>query len=89
MNGSTASIQEICNNLNKVKVPENTRGEFWSKKKFSKIFTNFLVVVGASPCYLSATKAAITNDKVKVSAQNCYKAEKGAFTGEVAPEMLK
>ena len=48
-----------------------------------------LVVVGASPCYLSSTKAAITNPKVKVSAQNCYKAEKGAFTGEVAPEMLK
>ena len=56
------------------------------RKNFYK---NILVVVGASPCYLSATKAAITNDKVKVSAQNCYKAEKGAFTGEVAPEMLK
>lgn len=72
MNGSVASITEICNNLNNVAVPENTR-----------------VVVGASPCYLTTTKAAITNEKIAVSAQNCYKAEKGAFTGEVAPEMLK
>lgn len=72
MNGSTAAIKEICDGLNKVNVPDNTR-----------------VVVGASPCYLSSTKAAITNPKVKVSAQNCYKAEKGAYTGEVAPEMLK
>ena len=38
MNGSTASIQEICNNLNNVKVPENTRGKFFVKKKFSKNF---------------------------------------------------
>ena len=48
----------------------------------------FLVVVGASPCYLSYTQSKLTNDKVHVSAQNCYKADKGAFTGEVAPEML-
>lgn len=46
------------------------------------------MVVGASPCYLSYTQSKLTNDKVQVSAQNCYKAEKGAFTGEVAPEML-
>ena len=50
---------------------------------------NTRVVVGASPCYLTVAKAALTNDKVKVSAQNCFKADKGAFTGEVAPEMLK
>jgi len=71
MNGSKAMIDGICENLNKVNVPDNTR-----------------VVVGASPCYLSYTQSKLTNDKVHVSAQNCYKADKGAFTGEVAPEML-
>jgi triosephosphate isomerase len=31
----------------------------------------------------------LLNEKVHVAAQNCYKAEKGAFTGEVSPAMLK
>ena len=87
MNGSKAMIDGICDNLNKVNVPDNTRGQYDvnTKRTINRIFS---VVVGASPCYLSYTQSKLTNDKVQVSAQNCYKAEKGAFTGEVAPEML-
>lgn len=29
------------------------------------------------------------NPKVHVAAQNCYKAEKGAFTGDISPAMIK
>jgi triosephosphate isomerase len=50
---------------------------------------NTRVVVGAPAVYLSYAQSKITNSKVHISAQNCYKADKGAFTGEIAPEMLK
>merc|ERR1712141_646927 len=50
---------------------------------------NTKVVVGAPALYLAYAQSKITNAKVHISAQNCYKADKGAFTGEIAPEMLK
>ena len=48
-----------------------------------------LVVCGAPDVFLTYAQSKITNPSVQVSAQNCYKAGKGAFTGETAPEMLK
>ncbi|XP_002130790.2 triosephosphate isomerase B-like [Ciona intestinalis] len=45
------------------------------------------VVVAPSPLYLDYVTNKITS-QVKVAAQNCYKAAKGAYTGEVSPAML-
>ena len=38
---------------------------------------------------LSSVKAELATSNVKVGAQNMYYEEKGAFTGEISPEMLK
>lgn len=40
------------------------------------------VVVAPPSCYLSYVREALPTT-IGVSAQNCYKAEKGAFTGEI------
>jgi len=50
---------------------------------------NVEVVCGAPDVFLTYAQSKISNPAVQVSAQNCYKAGKGAFTGETAPEMLK
>lgn len=39
--------------------------------------------------YLVPVAAAIAGSGVKLGAQNCYQKESGAFTGEVAPNMLQ
>ncbi|XP_063716790.1 triosephosphate isomerase A-like [Symsagittifera roscoffensis] len=39
-------------------------------------------------CYLEYTRSKL-DAAVFVSAQNCYKVEKGAFTGDISPAMLK
>jgi len=46
------------------------------------------VVVAPPDVYLSYTKSSI-QDKIHVAAQNCYKENKGAFTGETSPLMIK
>ncbi|ETN69743.1 triose-phosphate isomerase [Necator americanus] len=46
------------------------------------------VIVAPPAPYLTYVKDHLKNS-VKVSAQNCYKVPKGAFTGEVSPAMLK
>jgi len=46
------------------------------------------VVVGCPQCYLQHSREVIPA-AVGVAAQNCYKADKGAFTGEVSPSMIK
>jgi triosephosphate isomerase len=46
------------------------------------------VVVGVPGCYLQYVADRLPG-AVAVAAQNCYKAEKGAFTGELAPAMVK
>ncbi|XP_066145155.1 triosephosphate isomerase [Euwallacea fornicatus] len=46
------------------------------------------VVVGVPAIYLDYVKSSAPAN-VQVAAQNCYKAEKGAFTGEISPAMLK
>merc|ERR1711937_1004548 len=55
----------------------------------TKVPQNVEVVCGAPDVFLTYAQSKITNPSVQVSAQNCYKAGKGAFTGETAPEMLK
>merc|ERR1712106_393201 len=49
---------------------------------------NTEVVVGVPECYLMYAKEKLPSN-VGVAAQNCYKAEKGAFTGELSPDMIK
>jgi len=46
------------------------------------------VVVAPPMCYLSYVQDKL-DKKLHVAAQNCYKIDKGAFTGEISPEMLK
>jgi len=46
------------------------------------------VVVGVPQCYLQYSSDNMAPG-VGVAAQNCYKAEKGAFTGEISPAMIK
>ena len=50
---------------------------------------NVDVVVGCPPCYLMYVRDKLPADKFGVAAQNCYKAAKGAFTGELSPLMIK
>jgi len=50
---------------------------------------NTEVVVGVPGCYLQYVSDKLSATPLKVAAQNCYKAEKGAFTGELAPAMIQ
>ena len=43
---------------------------------------NSEVVVGVPGCYLQYVQEKIVSSGVGVAAQNCYKANKGAFTGQ-------
>jgi len=47
------------------------------------------VVVAPPFTALAAARQAMEGRKIKLSAQNCHWEEKGAFTGEVSPAMLK
>ncbi|XP_050300010.1 triosephosphate isomerase isoform X2 [Anthonomus grandis grandis] len=46
------------------------------------------VIVGVPAIYLDYVKSQAPAN-IEVAAQNCYKADKGAFTGEISPLMLK
>lgn len=46
------------------------------------------VVVAPPAIYLDYVRSKL-NPQIGVSAQNCYKAEKGAFTGDISPAMIK
>uniref|UniRef100_A0A0V0G480 Triosephosphate isomerase n=1 Tax=Triatoma dimidiata TaxID=72491 RepID=A0A0V0G480_TRIDM len=46
------------------------------------------VVVGVPSVYLDYTKQLLPRN-IQLSAQNCYKVPKGAFTGEISPAMIK
>lgn len=50
---------------------------------------NTEVVVGVPGCYLQYVADKVAGSQVAVAAQNCYKAGKGAFTGELAPAMIQ
>lgn len=45
------------------------------------------MVVGCPSIYLTYAKGILPSN-VTISAQNCYKTAKGAFTGEISPAML-
>jgi len=49
---------------------------------------NTEVVVAVPQCYHLYARQKLSS-KVGIAAQNCYKAEKGAFTGELSPAMIK
>jgi len=49
---------------------------------------NCEVVVGVPECYLMYVRSNLPSN-IGVAAQNCYKAAKGAFTGELSPNMIK
>jgi len=46
------------------------------------------VVVAPSPVYMDYVRQKL-DPRIGVAAQNCYKAEKGAFTGDISPAMIK
>lgn len=50
-------------------------------------FKNTDIVVAPPACYLEYVRSTLKKD-VHVAGQNCYKLEKGAFTGDIAPSML-
>jgi len=49
------------------------------------------VVIGVPSIYLDYVKSKLSPNckNVSISAQNCYKVAKGAFTGEISPAMIK
>jgi len=49
---------------------------------------NTEVVVGVPSCYIMYTRDKL-DESIGVAAQNCHKAEKGAFTGETSCAMVK
>jgi len=63
---------------------------FHKKVAFEKLREEFLEVVICAPyVYLDILCDFLKNDVIKIGAQNVYFEEKGAFTGEISPLMLK
>lgn len=60
---------------------------FNSVKRGIKNIRNVEVVI--CPPFIYLPKLQITNYKLRLGAQNCFLKEKGAYTGEVSPIMLK
>jgi len=56
--------------------------------KAGPISPNTEVVVGCPQCYLQHSRQVVPGS-IGVAAQNCHKAAKGAFTGEISPGMIK
>lgn len=52
-------------------------------------FSGVEVVVSPVATVLSAVASSLEDSAIKVSGQNCYHAESGAYTGELSPQMLK
>jgi triosephosphate isomerase len=50
---------------------------------------NVEIVVAPVFTALSSVSEAVSGSNIKLAAQNCYWEEEGAFTGEVAPKLLK
>ena len=63
-----------------------------SKIFFSKIIHLFIyikdVCVAPAAPYLDSVRQQL-DSRIHVAAQNCYKIEKGAFTGDISPQMIK
>ncbi|XP_072281090.1 triosephosphate isomerase [Pyxicephalus adspersus] len=63
-------------------------GELINTLNTGKINADTEVVCGAPSIYLDFARQKL-DAKIGVSAQNCYKVAKGAFTGEISPAMIK
>lgn len=73
MNGSKAKIAEMCQVLK--------GGQYGQSTKEADI------VIGCPAIYLEYTKNHMPAF-ISVAAQNCYKTNSGAFTGEISPAMI-
>ncbi|CAH2034639.1 unnamed protein product, partial [Iphiclides podalirius] len=67
---------------------KNQINEIINNLKKGPLDANVEVIIGVPAIYLSYVKS-IVPDTIWVAAQNCWKAPKGAFTGEISPAMLK
>ncbi|KAM8924518.1 triosephosphate isomerase [Pelodytes ibericus] len=67
---------------------KKTLGELINTLNSAKINADTEVVCGAPSIYLDFARQKL-DAKYAVSAQNCYKVAKGAFTGEISPAMIK
>lgn len=74
MNGSKAKIEELCQMLK--------NGPYTGSAN-----VNADIVVACPAPYLELTHKSLP-PFVHVAAQNCYKANSGAFTGEISPSMI-
>ncbi|MCX7760334.1 MAG: triose-phosphate isomerase [Hydrogenothermaceae bacterium] len=59
------------------------------KELYKEYLPNIEVMIAPSFTALEAVGLALNNTTIKLGAQNMYFEEKGAFTGEVSPVMLK
>lgn len=73
MNGSKAKIVEMCQTLKGAQYGNSTKEAD--------------IVIACPAIYLEHTKAHMPSF-ISVAAQNCYKANSGAFTGEISPAMI-
>lgn len=73
MNGSKAKIVEMCQMLKD--------GQYGASTKDADI------VIGCPAIYLEHTHKSLPSF-ISVAAQNCYKTNSGAFTGEISPAMI-
>ncbi|XP_069364827.1 triosephosphate isomerase [Maniola hyperantus] len=67
---------------------KNQINEIVNNLKKGPLDPNAEVVIGVPAIYLAYVKT-IVPDSIGVAAQNCWKAPKGAFTGEISPAMIK
>lgn len=73
MNGSRAKIVEMCQVLKNAQYGASTKEAD--------------VVIGTPAIYLEHTHKSLPSF-ISVAAQNCYKANSGAYTGEIGPAMI-
>lgn len=67
--------------------PKRAKLLFLAIKRGLKKIQNLKIIICPPFPYLSIIKAQLS--PIKLGAQNCFWEEKGAFTGEVSPKMLK
>ena len=92
MNGTKSEIDAICSWLTAGPLDPNCEVT-WNWKSTSiqnpgLLTVSVKVVVGVPGCYLQYVADKLPKN-IGVAAQNCYKAAKGAFTGELAPAMIQ
>lgn len=74
MNGSKSKISDICQSLK--------GGHYGASTK------NADIVIACPAPYLEYTRK-LAPSFMEIAAQNCYKANSGAFTGEICPAMIQ